>query len=142
MRVEITRVDPSLPLPAYATAGAAGFDLYSRVDAVIAPHETTLLPSNVVVRVPDGYVLLVVLRSSTPRRKGLIMPNGVGVIDSDYCGPSDEIAIQVMNVGNAAASIERGERIAQGLLLPLARCEWVSIDPAGRANRGGFGSTG
>lgn len=142
MQVEITRIDPSLPLPSYGTQGAAGFDLYSRVDAKISPSDIALLPSNLIIRVPDGFVLLVTLRSSTPRRKGLIMPNGVGVIDSDYCGPSDEIAIQVMNMSDSTAKVERGERLAQGLLVPIATCTWIEVDAAHRPDRGGFGSTG
>jgi dUTP pyrophosphatase len=142
LQVEITRIDPSLPLPSYGTQGAAGFDLYSRVDATITPADIALLPTNLVIRVPDGYVLLVTLRSSTPRRKGLIMPNGVGVIDSDYCGPSDEIAIQVLNVGERTTTVERGERVAQGLLIPIHKCSWIEVDASHRSDRGGFGSTG
>jgi dUTP pyrophosphatase len=101
-----------------------------------------LLPSNVIVKVPAGHVLIVALRSSTPRRKSLIMPNGIGVIDSDYCGPDDEIQVQVLNFGDQQVSVERGERIAQGLLVPLASWSWVEVSARERSNRGGFGSTG
>jgi dUTP diphosphatase len=142
VQVEITRIDPSLPLPAYATEGAAGFDFYCRCETVVTPGEIVLIPSNVVLRVPDGHVLLVALRSSTPLRKHLIMPNGIGVIDSDFCGPTDEIAIQVLNIGTAAEVVQRGERVAQGLLVPSVRCSWVETDAAQRRDRGGFGSTG
>jgi dUTP pyrophosphatase len=142
VQVEITRIDPSLPLPAYATDGAAGFDFYCRSETAVAPREIALIPSNVVVRVPEGHVLLVALRSSTPMRRHLVMPNGIGVIDSDYCGPTDEIAIQVLNIGTATEVVQRGERIAQALLVPSVRCTWVETDPGNRADRGGFGSTG
>jgi dUTP pyrophosphatase len=142
LQVEITRIDESLPLPMPATAGAAGFDLYCRSTIVVAPGSIELVPSNVIVKVPDGHVLIVVLRSSTPRRKGLIMPNGIGVIDSDYCGPHDEVQIQVLNLGNEQVTVERGERVAQGILLPLPSWEWSEVDASERADRGGFGSTG
>ncbi len=142
LQVEITRIDESLPLPMPATAGAAGFDLYCRSTIVVAPGSIELVPSNVIVRVPDGHVLVVALRSSTPRRKSLIMPNGIGVIDPDYCGPDDEIQIQVLNFGDKQVTLERGERVAQGLLVPLAPWSWVEVFATERSNRGGFGSTG
>lgn len=141
MRVAITRVDPSLPLPRYATEGAAGFDFYCRETVAVAPGAIATIPSNAIIAVPDGYVLLVALRSSTPRSRGLIIPNGVGVIDRDYCGPDDEIGIMVYNTRQDTVTVERGERIAQGLLIPVQRVEWEERTAQG-ASRGGFGSTG
>jgi dUTP pyrophosphatase len=141
MRVAITRVDPSLPLPGYATEGAAGFDFYCRETVEVAPGAIATIPSNAIIAVPDGYVLFVALRSSTPRTKGLIIPNGVGVVDRDYCGPDDEIGIIVYNLTSQPVTVERGERIAQGLLMPVERVEWDERD-ANRPSRGGFGSTG
>jgi dUTP pyrophosphatase len=141
MRVGITRIDPSLPLPRYATEGAAGFDFYCRETGGVAPGRIAAIPSNVIVAVPEGYVLIVALRSSTPRTKGLIIPNGVGVIDRDYCGPDDEIGILVFNTGDRPVTVERGERVAQGLIIPCAQVEWE--ERSLRApSRGGFGSTG
>jgi dUTP pyrophosphatase len=141
MRVAITRLDPSLPLPRYATDGAAGFDFYCRETVIVPAGEMATIPSNVIIAVPDGYVLVVALRSSTPRVKGLIIPNGVGIIDRDYCGPEDEIGILVYNIRDSAVTVERGERVAQGLLLPVERVEWEERDAKG-PSRGGFGSTG
>jgi dUTP pyrophosphatase len=141
MRVGITRVDPSLPLPYYATEGAAGFDFYCRLPVEVLPGAVATVPSNVIVAVPDGHVLVVTLRSSTARARGLIIPNGVGIIDRDYCGPDDEIGILVYNTGRDAVMVERGERIAQGLLMPVARLEWEER-PASGPSRGGFGTTG
>lgn len=141
MRVRVTRIDPSLPLPYYATAGAAGFDLLARESVTVAPGELARIPGNVIVQVPDGYTLLVALRSGTPGRKGLLKPNGVGVIDQDYHGPADEIQIQVYNFWDENVTVERGERIAQGLLVPVTRVEWEEGDAAG-PSRSGFGSTG
>ena len=140
VRVPIRRVDPSLPLPVYATQGAAGFDFYCRDETVIEPRCLGLIPTNVVVQVPDGYVLLVALRSGTPRRKHLLSPHGFGIIDRDYCGPEDEIHVQVYNFGDQEVVIERGERVAQGMLLPAPLVEWDQFD-AETVSRGGFGST-
>lgn len=141
MRVAITRVDPSLPLPRYATEGAAGFDFYCRETVEVAPGAIAAIPSNAIIAVPDGYVLVVALRSSTPSSQGLIIPNGVGIIDRDYCGPEDEIGILVYNIGRDPVTVERGERIAQGLLLPVGGVEWDE-QPTSGPSRGGFGSTG
>lgn len=141
MRVAITRIDPSLPLPRYTTEGAAGFDFYCRHTVKVAPGEIATIPGNVVISVPDGYVLIVALRSSTPRTRGLIIPNGVGVIDRDYRGPEDEIGIIVYNTRDSAVTVERGERIAQGLLMPVEQVEWDER-PTESPSRGGFGSTG
>jgi dUTP pyrophosphatase len=141
VRLNVARVDPSLPLPGYATDGSAAFDLYSRQDVVIAPGSFARLPTNVIVSVPDGYTLVVSLRSSTPGRKGLISPHGIGVIDSDYSGAEDEVHVLVYNIGSEAVRVERGERIAQALVLSVSRVEWNETPPAG-PSRGGFGSTG
>jgi dUTP pyrophosphatase len=142
MRVPITRIDPSLPLPQYATDGAAGFDFLCRLGTTIPPRSLARIPANVVVCVPKDHVLVVALRSGTPRRKGLLSPGGIGVIDPDYCGSDDEIQIQVYNFTDEPVVVERGERIAQGILLPTASCEWDEAHAPSEKSRGGFGSTG
>jgi dUTP pyrophosphatase len=141
LRVAIKRVDPSLPLPTYATAGSVGFDLICREDTEILPRTIELIPGNVIVRIPEGYFLLLSLRSSTPRRKGLLIPNGVGIIDQDYCGEGDELRVQVYNFCEEAVQVKRGERIAQGLFIPVTRVIWDEVSEVGKG-RGGFGSTG
>lgn len=142
MRVAIHRVDPSLPLPEYQTPGSAAFDLAARIDVTVPPRSLARIPSNVIVAVPDGHVIVVVLRSGTPARLGLMMPNAVGIIDQDYRGPEDEILIQVYNFADRPVTVKRGDRIAQALLLPAVRTEWIAHDPAQHPARGGFGSTG
>lgn len=142
MQVHIQRVDPSLPLPRYESAGAVGFDLITRVTTVIEPGKIALVPGNVIVRVPDGYALLVLPRSSLPRKKGLVCPHSIGVIDQDYHGTDDEILVQVRNITDEPVTVERGERIAQGLFVRVDRAEWVEVDSHGAETRGGFGSTG
>lgn len=141
LMVTIKRIDKSLPLPTYATAGSVGFDLLCRLDVEIAPHTIALIPGNVIVQIPPGYMLMIALRSSTPRRKGLLIPNGLGVIDQDYNGEGDEVMIQVYNFSAEAVSVKRGERIAQGLFMPVTQAIWNEVDTVGKG-RGGFGSTG
>lgn len=142
MHVSIRRIDPSLPLPEYQSAGAVGFDLVTRVTTVIEPGAIGLVPGNVVVKVPEGYALVITPRSSLPRKKGLECPHSVGVIDADYHGPDDEILVQVRNVTTNSVTVERGERIAQGLFVKVERAEWQEVDDHGAVTRGGFGSTG
>jgi dUTP pyrophosphatase len=141
LRVSIKRIDTSLPLPTYATAGSVAFDLLCREDIEIAPRKLARIPANVIVQTPAGYVLLVTMRSSTPRRKGLLIPHGMGVIDQDYCGEGDELMVQVYNFREEAITVLRGERIAQGMFVPVARVVWQEVDDVGKG-RGGFGSTG
>lgn len=141
LKVAIKRIDKSLPLPVYATAGSVGFDLLCREEVEILPRKIELIPGNVIVRIPTGYFLMLTLRSSTPRRKSLLIPNGVGIIDQDYCGEGDELKVQVLNFSDEAVLVKKGERIAQGLFLPVMRVEWDEIEELGQG-RGGFGSTG
>ena len=108
MDVRIKRIDPTLPLPRYATAGAVAFDLCARTTVTIAPRQTARVPCNVVIEVPPGYALIVASRSSTPVRKGLLKANGVGIIDQDYCGDTDEIQALFHNV--TARRCDRGAR--------------------------------
>ena len=141
LHVTIKRIDTSLPLPTYATAGSVAFDLVCREETEIAPRKLGYIPGNVIVQTPPGYMLLLTMRSSTPRRKGLLVPHGVGVIDQDYCGEGDELMIQVYNFRDEAVMIQRGERIAQGMFVPVMHVVWDEVDAVGKG-RGGFGSTG
>jgi len=99
------------------------------------------VPTGLVIEVPAGHFLGVFARSSTPLKRGLIVANGVGVVDSDYSGPADEIKIAVLNVTAAPVQVTRGDRLAQGVIIPFVRARWQEHAPAG-ASRGGFGSTG
>ncbi len=142
MLVQIRRIDATLPLPKYESAGAVGFDLITREKTVVAPSEIALIPGNVIVKVPEGYALLLVPRSSMPRKKGLVCPHSLGVIDCDYHGDKDELMVQVKNVTDAPVTVERGERIAQGMFVKVDKAEWEEVDSHGADTRGGFGSTG
>lgn len=142
MHVSIQRIDATLPLPTYQTPGSAAFDFVTRETTTVAPHAMGLVPGNIVVKVPEGYALLVLPRSSLPRKKGLICPHSLGLIDHDYHGPKDEIFVQVQNVTDQPVIVERGERIAQGLFVKIDRAEWQEVSSHGAETRGGFGSTG
>ena len=110
---------------------------------VIAPGTIALVPTGLVIEVPPGHFLGIVARSSTPLKKGLMVANGVGIIDQDYCGPADEVKIQVLNFTAAPVHVAKGDRIAQGLFIPVARADWQEEDGDLRdGSRGGFGATG
>ncbi len=100
------------------------------------------MPTGLVIAVPAGHVLGIFARSSTPLKRGLMVANGVGLVDSDYCGPKDEIKIEVLNFTAAPVSIRRGDRLAQGVILPFVRAEWREDATPSAPTRGGFGSTG
>lgn len=142
MKVKIKRFDKTLPLPVYETDGSVGFDIIAREDAEIPPKELSLLPSNLIVEVPKGYMLVVASRSSTPMKKGLTPPHGFGIIDHDYCGPNDEIKVLVYNFKDVSAKVVRGEKIAQGVFVKIDKFEWEEVDNINKNSRGGFGSTG
>ena len=85
---------------------------------------------------------LIAARSSTPRKKGLFVPHGVGIIDQDYCGPEDEVKVQVWNPTDREIVVERGERIAQAILVRIEKANWHESATTQATTRGGFGSTG
>jgi dUTP pyrophosphatase len=141
--VRIRRLHPAAVLPRYQTAGSAGFDISASEDITVQPGEVALVPTGLVIEVPDGHFLGVFARSSTPLKRGLIVANGVGVVDSDYCGPADEVKIEVFNFTAQTVHVRAGDRIAQGLLIPVVRAEWEEVAADLRdGSRGGFGGTG
>jgi len=142
MHIRIRRLDTTLPLPMYATAESAGFDLSAAADLTIAPGQIALVPTGLVIEVPSGYFLGIFARSSTPLKRGLLVANGVGIIDPDYSGPDDEVRIQVLNITAAAVTVKRGDRLAQGIVLPAPRVTWDETTVLREETRGGFGSTG
>lgn len=143
MQLNITRLDQALPLPKYETAGACAFDVCARESTIIAPKTLAFIPTSLIVEVPEGHVLFLASRSSTPKKKGLLIPHGMGVIDQDFCGPKDELLVQVWNFTDEPVIVERGDRVAQAVVCPMLRCEIVETKELATAvSRGGFGSTG
>jgi len=142
MRLKIKRLNAAVGLPEPATAGAAGFDLAAAVDMEIPARSIRLVGTGLVIAVPEGHFLGIFARSSTPLKRGLMVANGVGIIDADYCGPADEIKIQLLNVTDQPVTVTRGDRLAQGIVLPCPRVEWEEVTEMDAPTRGGFGSTG
>jgi deoxyuridine 5'-triphosphate nucleotidohydrolase len=132
-----------LPLPAYATAGAAGMDLLAAVTVpvTIESGKRALIPTGLAIALPPGYELQIRPRSGLALRHGIVLPNSPGTIDEDYRG---EIQVIVLNAGEAPFTVERGTRIAQAVLAPVVRARWHEVDSldATTRNEGGFGSTG
>lgn len=132
-----------LPLPSYATAGAAGMDLLAAIQDPISigPGERTLVPTGLTIALPPGYELQVRPRSGLALRHGITLPNTPGTIDEDYRG---EISVIVLNTGSETFIVERGTRIAQAVLAPVSRAQWQEVDSLDvtARNAGGFGSTG
>ncbi|HCW32918.1 MAG: deoxyuridine 5'-triphosphate nucleotidohydrolase Dut, dUTP pyrophosphatase [Candidatus Peregrinibacteria bacterium GW2011_GWE2_39_6] len=141
LKVRIKRLDKTLPLPIYETKGSVGFDLLARTDITIPPGTIELIPANVIIEVPKGYMLAVASRSSTPRKKGLTPPHGFGIIDHDYCGQEDEVKIQVYNLSKLTVEVKRGEKIAQGVFIRTDRFQWEEVNQIRLKSRGGFGSS-
>jgi dUTP pyrophosphatase len=137
----IYKVDPGVPDPVYATEKSVGFDIGSRVNMSIAPGRVELVPTGLVIGVPDGYFLLLTARSSLGRKKGLMLANGVGTIDTDYCGRDDELKLALLNFTAEPREVQSGEMLAQGIILPVIQAEFHPFEPEDRS-RGGFGSTG
>lgn len=143
MKVKIKRIDKDLPLPVYETSGAVGCDLYARVTTKIPPKELGKIPGNVIIETPKGYMFMVASRSSTPHKKGLLTPHGFGVGDQDFCGPEDEYHIIVYNFTDSEIVVKKGEKIAQGIFVPVEVADWEEVESMEHnQTRGGFGSTG
>ncbi|HQT67847.1 MAG: deoxyuridine 5'-triphosphate nucleotidohydrolase [Rhodospirillales bacterium 20-60-12] len=145
IEVQIMRLPhgADLPLPAYATAGAAGLDLLAAVagDISVPPGGRALIPTGLAIALPAGYELQIRPRSGLALKNAILVANSPGTIDEDYRG---EIQIIILNAGTAAFTVTRGMRIAQAVLAPVVRLAWVAVDQLAATARaaGGFGSTG
>jgi len=132
-----------LPLPACATDGSAGADLRSAEEGsvVLQPGDRVAVATGLILEIPPGYEGQVRPRSGLAIQHGLTVVNAPGTIDADYRG---EVKVLLVNLGDAAVSIERGDRIAQLVIAPVTRAEFRETDELGDTTRGGggFGSTG
>ncbi len=133
---------PDAILPEYKTPGSCAFDLATIEDAIIQPGEIVRLRTGLVICVPDGHTLLIAARSSLPKKFGLCVPQGFGIVDTDYCGPEDEILLQLLNFTTEPKEVKKGDRLAQGMIVPIAKAEFAIVKNLDSSNRGGFGSTG
>ena len=130
-----------LPLPAYATPGAAGMDVVAAEEVTLAPGERHAVATGFSVAIPDGYEIQVRPRSGLALKHGITVPNTPGTIDSDYRG---ELKVILLNHGAEPFPIHRGDRIAQLVLAPGTRAAWEEVAELDETHRGagGFGSTG
>ena len=132
-----------LPLPAPASAGAAGVDLRAALagDLLLAPGERRLVPTGIALELPPGWEGQVRPRSGLALRHGLSLLNAPGTIDSDYRG---EVGVILANLGGEPVTIRRGDRIAQLVVAPVAEVRWREVEALGPSARqaGGFGSSG
>jgi len=140
--IQINRLDPDLPLPAYAQPGDAGADLFAREDVTLAPGERRLVPTGIALALPEGSVALVHPRSGLAHRSGLSIVNAPGTIDAGYRG---EIQVCLINLDPGTPIVlARGDRIAQLVIQRFETAEFVEVDalPGSARGTGGYGSTG
>jgi dUTP pyrophosphatase len=141
MQISIRRLSPDAPIPEYKTPGACGFDIAVIEEKTLAPGERHIFRTGLGVSVPPGHVLLLVSRSSNAK-KGIRLANGIGTIDQDYCGPTDELHCALHNFGNEPYTVQKGERLVQGLIIPVVKATFIESTELSESNRGGFGTTG
>lgn len=141
LSVRIRRVEKDLPLPEYKTKGAVAFDLAIRETITIEAGKIGYAPVNICVATPAGYMLMLAARSSL-HKKGLMLANGVAIGDQDFCGNGDEYKVVLFNFSQETVIIERGDRIAQGVFVPIMKVDWNEVEDLGEPDRGGIGSTG
>jgi dUTP pyrophosphatase len=142
VQVLVHRLDPELPLPAYAHPGDAGLDLVAREDVTLVPGGRTAVPTGVAVALPAGYVGLVHPRSGLARKHGITVLNAPGTVDAGYRG---EIQVILVNTDPSATfTVRRGDRVAQLVVQQVAQAELIEVDslPGSARGEGGFGSTG
>jgi dUTP pyrophosphatase len=144
--VDVRILDPRIAdrMPAYATAGSAGLDLRACIDAplVLAPGAAELVPTGLAIHLGDrGHAAILLPRSGLGHKHGIVLGNGVGLIDSDYQGP---LMVSCWNRGTSAFTIEPFERIAQMVIVPVVQAEFRIVESFAASTRGdgGFGSTG
>jgi dUTP pyrophosphatase len=137
MKIPVKRFDKNYALPAYQK-GAACFDLICREDVTIPPHSIRAVPQNVALQIPDGYALLLFSRSSTPLRKGIMLANGVGVVDPFYNGDDDENLAFFFNTTDSPVDIQAGDRIVQGMIIKTEPIEWDEREKLDEAGVGGY----
>lgn len=143
MKVLVQRLPHAegLPLPNYATPGAAGMDLLAAKAMTIPPGGRALVPTGLCIALPEGFEMQVRPRSGLALKHGITVPNAPGTVDEDYRG---EVGVILLNTGVEPFVIMRGDRIAQAVFAPVTRADWeeVVVLPETQRGTGGFGSTG
>ena len=140
--VLIVRLDPGLPIPAYALPGDAGFDVCTSIDITLAPGERAIVPTGIALALPDGYAAFVHPRSGLAARHGITIVNAPGTIDAGYRG---EVKVCLLNTdAHESVTLARGDRIAQIVVQAVVRAVLHEAErlPGSHRGEGGYGSTG
>lgn len=143
INVKLKYLSDKVSRPEYATRGSIGFDLSAALDSsyVLKPGERAVIPTGVAVSIPKGYGGFLFSRVGLVAKKGIVLTNGAGVVDSDYTG---EIKVPVMNISDSSYTVKAGDRIAQLVVLPVETADFVIVDELPQTYRGSraFGSSG
>ena len=141
MQISFLKLDSELPTPGHAHPGDGGVDLYARENVQLEPEAWTMVPTGIAIAIPDGYAGLVVPRSGLAARLGVGVVNGPGLVDAGYRG---EIKVILINHGSEPLELQRGERVAQLVVVPVVKQVFVEVEVLPESVRGvdGFGSTG
>jgi dUTP pyrophosphatase len=141
MRIPLKRLDDGLPIPGHAHPGDGGVDLYAREPARLEAGQRAVVPTGIAVAIPDGFAGLVTPRSGLAARNGISVVNGPGLVDAGYRG---EIQVVLVNLSTEVFVVERGDRIAQFVVIPVSVQDFVPVNelPDSARGSGGFGSTG
>lgn len=142
MNIEFKRNHPLAQIPEYKTAGAVAFDIAIVEDVSIPARSMILARTGLIINVPDDHALILASRSSNPMKKGIDLSNSIGIVDSDFCGPNDEIHLVISNLTDTTVELKAGDRVAQGLFVPITRPTFVETEQMQAPDRGGFGTTG
>ena len=142
VQVLLQRMDPDVPMPAYAHPGDAGADLCSAIDITLGPGERQTVPTGIAIALPEGYVGLVHPRSGLAARHGVTIVNAPGTVDAGYRG---ELRVTLLNTDLLTpVTLKRGDRIAQLLIQRVSQADFAEVEqlPGSPRGTGGFGSTG
>lgn len=142
---KVNRIENELKLPERSTSFSAGYDFFNPEEVEIQAGQIKYVKTGVKSQFPEDRMLMLCNRSSNPKKKGLVLVNGVGIVDSDYYNNSDnegEIAFAFMNITNQPVVLQPGEKLGQGIFIKFDMTEDDSISNPHGARAGGFGSTG
>lgn len=142
MKMKLKRLNKENPVPSYETEKSVGMDCFVSEETVISPGEVKLVPLGVCAEAPEGTMIGLLVRSSTPMKTTLMLANSMGVIDQDYAGNGDEIHALVYNYGEEPVKLAEGDRRFQMVVFDVTTVEVEEVEDMENADRGGFGSTG